>query len=289
MQYVNEATETQKREFDGCRESMLIGFSRYRQVSTSDHLSSNCNVVQMVPGLYSTRLHASALESAMDLYNDRSSGEFRERFARELEDRCLEMWRDGRQQCEAVSLTGRPCLRPLRVAQQTNVKYTGVPTLHFGRAGRLLSRVRIPFPGRRRIRNVCQEQGRPIHLLRRQRWVLRRKGHTVGIPEVVRRRASKKGSRSTGEGPRLQGNPTSPFGRAARHGRPRGWRRKQRCSSTTPLENDCCSAWLVHPVGVGVAGRAEQDTAPCPVRNGDRERQDARTESESSRTANQLP
>lgn len=49
----------------------------------------------------------------MEVFTARAFGAAEPHFAEELRSKCEAIWRNGHQQCEVVSLTGRPCLNAL--------------------------------------------------------------------------------------------------------------------------------------------------------------------------------
>lgn len=80
----------------------------------------------------------------MELYLSLSHGAEQERFAKELTSRCNDIWHGGHRQCEAVSLTGRPCLKPVKTNNQS-------------------AQVRARFTQRVEFMDCCCEQARCLH------------------------------------------------------------------------------------------------------------------------------
>ncbi|XP_077253188.1 uncharacterized protein LOC143892451 [Tasmannia lanceolata] len=63
-----------------------------------------------LPPCYPTTLHETQLGKAMRAFNSMVKGPAVQMFAKKLEDECLSIWKSGRQLCDAVSLTGKPCV-----------------------------------------------------------------------------------------------------------------------------------------------------------------------------------
>ncbi|KAK9168580.1 hypothetical protein Syun_000720 [Stephania yunnanensis] len=63
-----------------------------------------------LPACYPTTLHESQLQKALRAFNSMVKGPAVEIFRQKLEDECAGIWRSGRQLCDAVSLTGKPCM-----------------------------------------------------------------------------------------------------------------------------------------------------------------------------------
>ncbi|KAK9158650.1 hypothetical protein Scep_005224 [Stephania cephalantha] len=63
-----------------------------------------------LPVCYPTTLHESQLQKALRAFNSMVKGPAVEIFRQKLEDECTGFWRSGRQLCDAVSLTGKPCM-----------------------------------------------------------------------------------------------------------------------------------------------------------------------------------
>ena len=53
------------------------------------------------------------LLGAMAVFRAHARGPCRSQYLGRLEDECGRLWRQGRQICEALSLTGNPCINPV--------------------------------------------------------------------------------------------------------------------------------------------------------------------------------
>ncbi|KAF8779494.1 hypothetical protein HU200_002541 [Digitaria exilis] len=62
-----------------------------------------------LPAFYPTSLHEVHLQKALRSFCSMVKGPAVRVFSKKLEDECRTIWESGRQQCDAVSLTGRPC------------------------------------------------------------------------------------------------------------------------------------------------------------------------------------
>ncbi|KAG2662674.1 uncharacterized protein LOC120650425 isoform X2 [Panicum virgatum] len=63
-----------------------------------------------LPAFYTTRMHEVQLQMALRSFCSMVKGPAVRLFSKKLEDECQTIWESGRQQCDAVSLTGRPCM-----------------------------------------------------------------------------------------------------------------------------------------------------------------------------------
>lgn len=63
-----------------------------------------------LPDRYSTALHESHMEKALQAFQTMVRGPAVPLFAKRLEDECKAIWESGRQLCDVISLTGRPCV-----------------------------------------------------------------------------------------------------------------------------------------------------------------------------------
>lgn len=63
-----------------------------------------------LPPCYPTSQHEAHLEKALHTFHSMVKGPSVPHFAKILEDECEFVWRSERQQCDAVSLTGKPCV-----------------------------------------------------------------------------------------------------------------------------------------------------------------------------------
>jgi protein SMG8 len=62
-----------------------------------------------LPAFYPTNMHELQLQKALRSFHSMVKGPAVQIFSKKLEDECRTIWESGRQQCDAVSLTGRPC------------------------------------------------------------------------------------------------------------------------------------------------------------------------------------
>lgn len=63
-----------------------------------------------LPDCYPTSLHEAHLKKALHAFRSMVRGPAVAVFAKMLEDECRSIWESGRQLCDAVSLTGKPCM-----------------------------------------------------------------------------------------------------------------------------------------------------------------------------------
>ncbi|GJM87412.1 hypothetical protein PR202_ga03362 [Eleusine coracana subsp. coracana] len=62
-----------------------------------------------LPAFYPTNMHEAQLQKALRSFHSMVKGPAVQIFSKKLEVECQTIWESGRQQCDAVSLTGRPC------------------------------------------------------------------------------------------------------------------------------------------------------------------------------------
>ncbi|XP_042417925.1 uncharacterized protein LOC122006474 [Zingiber officinale] len=63
-----------------------------------------------LPPFYPTALHKTHLERALRAFSSMVKGPATLTYSRKLEQECTEIWESGRQLCDTVSLTGKPCM-----------------------------------------------------------------------------------------------------------------------------------------------------------------------------------
>ncbi|KAK9279848.1 hypothetical protein L1049_013530 [Liquidambar formosana] len=63
-----------------------------------------------LPACYPTSQHESQLEKALRAFHSMVKGPAVQLFTKKLEDECTSLWKSGRQLCDAISLTGKPCM-----------------------------------------------------------------------------------------------------------------------------------------------------------------------------------
>ncbi|PIA37159.1 hypothetical protein AQUCO_03000022v1 [Aquilegia coerulea] len=63
-----------------------------------------------LPACYPTSLHEGQLEKALHVFHSMVKGPAVQLFRKKLEEECTLTWKSGRQLCDAVSLTGKPCM-----------------------------------------------------------------------------------------------------------------------------------------------------------------------------------
>ncbi|XP_061345397.1 uncharacterized protein LOC133291191 [Gastrolobium bilobum] len=63
-----------------------------------------------LPTCYPTSQHEAHLDKALHAFRSMVKGPAVQLFAKKLEEECTSIWKSGRQLCDAVSLTGKPCM-----------------------------------------------------------------------------------------------------------------------------------------------------------------------------------
>lgn len=97
-----------------------------------------------LPACYPTSQHEAHLVKALQSFKSMAKGPALKMFLQKLEDECLSVWKSGRQLCDAVSLTGKPCVHQRHnvesshLTSETNAKphSSGYVFLHACACGR---------------------------------------------------------------------------------------------------------------------------------------------------------
>uniref|UniRef100_A0A803MGQ7 Nonsense-mediated mRNA decay factor SMG8 n=1 Tax=Chenopodium quinoa TaxID=63459 RepID=A0A803MGQ7_CHEQI len=63
-----------------------------------------------LPPCYPTSQHETQLKKALYAFHSMVKGPSVKEFKKKLEDGCVSIWKSGRQLCDAISLTGKPCM-----------------------------------------------------------------------------------------------------------------------------------------------------------------------------------
>lgn len=73
-----------------------------------------------LPACYPTSMHNKQLENALIAFHSMVKGPAVKIFADNLADQCTSIWEAGRQLCDAISLTGKPCIHRRHDITQSN-------------------------------------------------------------------------------------------------------------------------------------------------------------------------
>ncbi|KAG0453105.1 hypothetical protein HPP92_025769 [Vanilla planifolia] len=83
-----------------------------------------------LPTCYPTSIHNSHLENALLSFCSMVKGPAVKLFAKKLADDCTSIWEAGRQLCDAISLTGKPCMHRRHGACNSNSMKEDTPNQH---------------------------------------------------------------------------------------------------------------------------------------------------------------
>lgn len=105
-----------------------------------------------LPPCYPTTQHKAHLERALHVFNSMVKGPPVQLYLQKLEEECTSIWTSGRQLCDAVSLTGKPCMHQrhdvetggLCSSEEIKIHSSGYVFLHACACGR--SRLLRPDP-----------------------------------------------------------------------------------------------------------------------------------------------
>ncbi|KAK4786332.1 hypothetical protein SAY86_003021 [Trapa natans] len=90
-----------------------------------------------LPPCYPTSQHEAHLEKALQTFHSMVKGPSVPHFAKILANECDSIWRSDRQQCDAVSLTGKPCMHRKHDAEESeSLHSSGYVFLHACACGR---------------------------------------------------------------------------------------------------------------------------------------------------------
>lgn len=74
-----------------------------------------------LPPCYPTSMHRAHLEKALCAFSSMVKGPAVQLYLKRLEDECTSVWSSGRQLCDAVSLTGKPCMHQKHDVETCNL------------------------------------------------------------------------------------------------------------------------------------------------------------------------
>lgn len=83
-----------------------------------------------LPDCYPTSQHEAHLDKALHAFHSMVRGPAMQRFAKKLEEECSSIWKSGRQLCDAVSLTGKPCMHQRHDVEGSNSELGSLPKPH---------------------------------------------------------------------------------------------------------------------------------------------------------------
>ncbi|TKY48578.1 SMG8 protein [Spatholobus suberectus] len=83
-----------------------------------------------LPACYPTSQHEAHLDKALHAFCSMVKGPAMELFAKKLEEECTSIWKSGRQLCDAVSLTGKPCMHQRHDVETSNSDLGASPQAH---------------------------------------------------------------------------------------------------------------------------------------------------------------
>ncbi|KAM7279355.1 hypothetical protein ACFE04_006489 [Oxalis oulophora] len=90
-----------------------------------------------LPACYPTSQHESHLKKALLVFQSMVRGSAVDLFAKKLEDECTNIWKAGRQLCDAVSLTGKPCQHQRHSVEPHSSGYIFLQACACGRSRKL--------------------------------------------------------------------------------------------------------------------------------------------------------
>ncbi|XP_058108313.1 uncharacterized protein LOC131251562 isoform X2 [Magnolia sinica] len=83
-----------------------------------------------LPACYPTSHHEAQLGKALRAFKSMVKGPALQAFAKRLEDECTSIWKSGRQLCDVVSLTGKPCVHQRHNSETSNLHLQDVIKPH---------------------------------------------------------------------------------------------------------------------------------------------------------------
>ncbi|XP_074272326.1 uncharacterized protein LOC141596143 [Silene latifolia] len=83
-----------------------------------------------LPPCYPTSVHEAQLEKALHAFLSMVKGSCVQEFVKKLQEECLSIWKSGRQLCDAISLTGKPCMHQKHDIENDNLSTEATGTEH---------------------------------------------------------------------------------------------------------------------------------------------------------------
>ncbi|KAE9585783.1 hypothetical protein Lal_00010137 [Lupinus albus] len=83
-----------------------------------------------LPACYPTSQHEANLGKALHAFHSMVKGPAVQHFAKKMEEECTSIWKSGRQLCDAVSLTGKPCVHQRHDVEAGNTDAGASPKPH---------------------------------------------------------------------------------------------------------------------------------------------------------------
>ncbi|PNX94677.1 hypothetical protein L195_g017855 [Trifolium pratense] len=83
-----------------------------------------------LPACYPTSQHEAHLDKALHAFRSMVKGPAVQLFVKTLEEECSSIWKSGRQLCDAVSLTGKPCMHQRHDVEGSNSELGSLPKPH---------------------------------------------------------------------------------------------------------------------------------------------------------------
>lgn len=83
-----------------------------------------------LPTCYPTSQHEAHLDKALHAFRSMVKGPAVHLFTKKLEEECTSIWKSGRQLCDAVSLTGKPCMHQKHDVETNNSDLGASPKPH---------------------------------------------------------------------------------------------------------------------------------------------------------------
>ncbi|XP_008465419.2 uncharacterized protein LOC103503038 [Cucumis melo] len=83
-----------------------------------------------LPACYPTSQHEAHLEKALLAFHSMVKGPAVQHFAKRLEEECKSIWNSGRQLCDAISLTGKPCMHQRHSTENGDSPLETMPKNH---------------------------------------------------------------------------------------------------------------------------------------------------------------
>jgi len=82
-----------------------------------------------LPSKYTRRFHEQRLQTTVEYFATYARGSSYKRYVQQLIEQCTKLWHDGRQLCEAISLTGNPCKNELHrvLGDEDSPSYAHLP------------------------------------------------------------------------------------------------------------------------------------------------------------------
>lgn len=123
-----------------------LSFRFFSDASTHGYDLALTNYSELLPHHFSRSYHESKLEAALAVFHKYARGPDAQSLEEKLKDTCETLWMNGKQQCEALSLRGNPCIMLARHASTEGSQHSsGIICVSVCNCGKTQGRREDPY------------------------------------------------------------------------------------------------------------------------------------------------